>query len=46
MFLKFPSILAGNGSLTSYVVLLAILALVIGVLWFVYRQLDQNDADV
>ena len=42
MFLKFPPILAGNGSFSSYVVLAVIVAVVIGVLWFVFSRLDRD----
>ena len=45
MFLKFPPILAGNGSTASYVVLLFIVALVVGVAWFVFKQLNSNVED-
>ncbi|NJC24972.1 hypothetical protein [Neolewinella antarctica] len=45
MFLKFPSILAGNGSATSYVVLAVILLLVIGVLYFIFNLLSQNNGE-
>ena len=46
MLLKFPPLLAGNGSLESYLVLALILALVIGVLFFVFRLLNREAADL
>ena len=45
MLLKFPPILAGGGSADSYLVLATILALVAGVLFFVFRLLGRDAAE-
>jgi len=42
LFLKFPSILAGNGDATSYLVLVGILLLVGAIFLFVYRTLQAD----
>ncbi|MEL7163141.1 MAG: LPXTG cell wall anchor domain-containing protein [Bacteroidota bacterium] len=39
MYLKFPSILAGDGSLTSYLVLAGIILIVVAILTFVFRRM-------
>ncbi|MEM1357761.1 MAG: hypothetical protein AAGF89_06160 [Bacteroidota bacterium] len=42
MFLEFPSLLAGDGSLVSYLVLVGILLLVAAVLTFVFRRMGEE----
>lgn len=42
LFLKFPSILAGNGDATSYLVLAGILLLVGAIFYFVYRTMQAD----
>ncbi|WP_157501133.1 hypothetical protein [Lewinella sp. 4G2] len=45
MFLKFPPILAGNGSTSSYIVLALIIAVVAAVGIFVFRQLGKDSTE-
>ncbi|MEO0734382.1 MAG: hypothetical protein AAFZ52_16215 [Bacteroidota bacterium] len=42
MYLKFPSILAGDGSLTSYLVLAGIIFVVAAVLTYVFRRMAEE----
>jgi len=42
MFLKFPPILGGNGDATAYLVLAAIVVLVAGLFYVVYKMLQQD----
>ncbi|MBC6992974.1 hypothetical protein QWY85_13925 [Neolewinella lacunae] len=43
ILLKFPSLLAGEGSLASWLVLAAILLLVAGVFTFVFRSMRERE---
>ncbi|MCX8211507.1 MAG: preprotein translocase subunit YajC [Neolewinella sp.] len=45
MILKFPPILGGNGDAKAYIVLAVIILLVVSVFYFVYRLLQQDQAD-
>lgn len=45
ILLKFPPILGGNGDAKAYIVLAVILLLVVGVFFFAYRMLQQDQAE-
>lgn len=42
LFLKFPSLLGGNGDATAYLVLAVIVLLVVAVFYVVYRLLQED----
>jgi len=42
LYLKFPSVLAGNGDATAYLVLAAILLLVGSIFFYVYRLMREE----
>ncbi len=45
MILKFPPILGGNGDATAFIVLAVIILLVVGVFYFAYRFLQQDQTE-